>query len=175
MRILLFAAAQVVAATAQSQRLSEYRIELASDATTEEHAAAKIVQTWASAVAGSALKIVTVGPNEMPAGGGAAESRNGVSETQAAITVGYHATLRRNASAEPELKKLGLEGWLITGSSGGQDGHWAISGAKGAPRGAIYGAHAFVETMLGVRFLAPNVTLSPQNGTDPKLGENSAM
>ena len=63
------------------------------------------------------------------------------------------------------MRTLGLEGWLISA----RDGQWAITGSKGAPRGAIYGAHAFVESVLGVRFLAPNVTLSPNNGSDPSM------
>ena len=65
---------------------------------------------------------------------------------------------------------LGLEGYLL---HGGADG-WAISGGEGAPRGAIYGAHAFAES-LGVRFLAPNATLSPNNGTDPEMGASRQL
>jgi|EP01046_Picozoa_sp_COSAG06_P036240 hypothetical protein len=146
------AAAQLAAAA----KLSSYDIELAADASKEERYAASVIQVWASAVAGSSLKIVTTAPD-------------GPSERSAkrnVIAVGYRAVVQRNASASEELRGLGLEGWLI---SGGRDGSWAVSGDKGAPRGTIYGAHAFAETVLGVRFLAPNVTLSPKNGTDPSM------
>ena len=47
-------------------------------------------------------------------------------------------------------------------------------GTAPQPRGAIYGAHAFAES-LGVRFLAPNATLSPNNGTDPEMGASRQL
>ena len=141
---VLVAAAQLAGAA----KLSEYQIVLASDASQEERYAASVIQAWGSAVAGSELKIVTSGAGN-------------------SIAVGYRATVTQehNASLDAELRTLGLEGWLISG----RDGRWAVSGAKGAPRGAIYGAHAFAEILLGVRFLAPNVTLSPNNGSDPSM------
>ncbi len=154
--LLAAAAAQLVDG---ANKLSSYRIALAADASTEERYAASVIQVWGSAAAGAELPIVAIGPD----GGGveAAEINT--------IAVGYRATVaqQHNTSLEAELRTLGLEGWLISG----RDGRWSVSGSKGAPRGAIYGAHAFVETLFGVRFLAPNVTLS-HNGSDPSMAHS---
>ena len=152
---LLCVAVSTAVAGAGAAKLSEYTIVLAADASNEEQYAASVVQLWGSAVAGSPLKIRQLGAEGAGATG------------QHVIAVGYRATVagRNGSSLEPKLHGLGLEGYLVSG----RGGTWAVTGGKGAPRGAIYGAHAFAEQVLGVRFLAPNVTSSPNNGSDPAM------
>jgi hypothetical protein len=76
------------------------------------------------------------------------------------IAVGHGAALALGVPASAlATKKLGLEGFLAS-TAGVPAGSVVLSGAKGAPRGALYAVNAFAEA-LGVHYLALDTTVLP--------------
>ena len=135
--LLLFG---VCAVFAHSSRDDPYVITLAADASPgEKYAASELANFTGCAV---------VSP------GAAASAPQLAVGFGAATALGVGAAALDNAT-------LGDEGFLLTSEGLSQHQSIALSGAEGAPRGALYAAYRAATTLLGMRFWAHDETTQP--------------
>jgi hypothetical protein len=78
---------------------------------------------------------------------------------RAQVAIGSEASVALLPSLASELEGLGDEGFILRTEPGGSTSI-AITGARSAPRGSLYGVHRLLES-AGFEFLSSNATLLP--------------
>ena len=119
--------------------MSSYLIVLEPDASPSEHYAAQEIQTHFAACTGVELPIVEGQPDE-----------------NVPMIVLGSGPIAEGLGVNPSPEELGDQGYVMMTV----DEHVVIAGSPSA--GTLYGARAFLEDDLGVRWYAPGVTRTPE-------------
>ena len=117
---------------------SAYQIVTRPDASPSEQQAAKDIQSHVLTCTGAQLPIVSEAPENAPA-----------------IVLGCGPAAKR-LGVDPAADTLGEQGYALKTVGA----NVVIAGTAAA--GTLYGAYEFLESALGVRWLAPDATLTPQ-------------
>ena len=125
---------------------SAYQIVMRPDASPSEQQAAKDIQSHVQSCTGAQLPIVSEAPENAPV-----------------IVLGCGAAARR-LGVDPDASTLGEQGYAL--KTVGEN--VVIAGTAAA--GTLYGAYEFLESALGVRWLAPDATVTPQAKNVPLPG-----